>query len=132
MHVPVRQAPNGSVVDQEACTREVCQTPSLLKVDNIQTKYNDAAFTRYVTLMETESLVQPNRRLMFFEATEELPGHLQVPDLPEASAGYAYIYHGLWTNPRGHQVEVAVKEFKPLIPTDRQSDPAALEIRRAT
>ncbi|KIO17165.1 hypothetical protein M407DRAFT_33188 [Tulasnella calospora MUT 4182] len=61
--------------------------------------------------MDTESLVQPNRKLMFFETVEELLGQLQIPDRPEASAGYADIYHGVWINPQVQQVEVAIKEF---------------------
>ncbi|KAG9023716.1 hypothetical protein FS837_005656, partial [Tulasnella sp. UAMH 9824] len=80
--------------------------------------------------METESLVQPSRKWMFFETAEELQGHLQVPDLQEVSAGYADIYHGLWTNPQGQQVEVAIKELKALIPRDRHTDPEALIRRR--
>lgn len=67
---------------------------------------------------------------MFFETAEELQGHLQVPDRPEVSAGYADIYHGHWTSPQGQHIEVAVKELKTLIPRDRQTDPEALIKRR--
>ncbi|KAG8954936.1 hypothetical protein FRC04_010420 [Tulasnella sp. 424] len=73
--------------------------------------------------MDTELLVQPEQQI------EELAGDLQVPDLPIISAGYADIYHGVWTRPDGVQVEVAVKELKILIPRNRQSDPKALQRR---
>ncbi|KAG9041360.1 hypothetical protein FS837_012372, partial [Tulasnella sp. UAMH 9824] len=82
--------------------------------------------------MDTESLVQPTRRLMFFETAEELEGYLHVPELPEVSAGYADIYHGVWIGPQGQQVEVAIKELKTLIPKDRQTHPEALITRRDT
>ncbi|KAG9046249.1 hypothetical protein FS837_004775, partial [Tulasnella sp. UAMH 9824] len=82
--------------------------------------------------MDKESLVQPKRLLAFSEAAEELLGPLKVPDRPEITAGYAEIYHGVWTSPHGEQVEVAVKEFKTLIPRNRQSDMNELGKRTAT
>ncbi|KAG9032196.1 hypothetical protein FS837_002790, partial [Tulasnella sp. UAMH 9824] len=80
--------------------------------------------------MDTESFVQPNRRLMFFETAEELQGHLHVPDVAEVSAGYADIYHGVWISPQNQHVEVAIKELKNIIPRDRQANPEALIERR--
>ncbi|KAG9023476.1 hypothetical protein FS837_005784, partial [Tulasnella sp. UAMH 9824] len=82
--------------------------------------------------MDAESLVQPNRNLMFFETVEELAGDLQIPGHPEVTAGYADIYHGVWISPQGKQMEVAIKELKDLIPKDRQTDPGALIRRRDT
>ncbi|KAG8913675.1 hypothetical protein FRC01_004433, partial [Tulasnella sp. 417] len=78
---------------------------------------------------DTESLVQPNRRFTSLESAEELEGTLEVPDRPGISAGYADIYHGVWTSAQGERIEVAIKEFRALIPRDRRSDPEALRKR---
>ncbi|KAG9041017.1 hypothetical protein FS837_012818 [Tulasnella sp. UAMH 9824] len=82
--------------------------------------------------MDRESLVQPNRELMFFETDPELAGQLEVPERPEAYGGYADIYHGVWISPEDQRVEVAVKALKDLIPNDKQTDPAELIKRRDT
>lgn len=76
--------------------------------------------------------IQSHRVFTLSEATEELPGHLDVPNEPEISAGYADIYHGIWTTPQGERLEVAVKELKTLIPKDRQTDREALKKRTDT
>ncbi|KAG8920227.1 hypothetical protein FRC01_000865 [Tulasnella sp. 417] len=78
------------------------------------------------------SLVQPNRRFSSLEIAEELEGSLEAPDRPKISAGYADIYHGVWTSLQGERIEVAIKEFRALIPRDRQSDPEALRKRTET
>lgn len=77
-----------------------------------------------------ESLVQPNRKLMFFETANELEGSLEVPDRPEVSAGYADIYHGVWIDPQGNRVDVAIKELKDVGPKDPQTSPEALIMRQ--
>lgn len=82
--------------------------------------------------METDSTARQHREFTFLETAEELVGDLQVPDHPEVSAGYADIYHGIWTSARGEQVEVAIKELKTIIPKDRQTDTEALKMRRDT
>lgn len=79
---------------------------------------------------DTESFVQPNRRFTSLETATELEGQLVVPDRPKISAGYADIYHGVWTTVEGSRVEVAVKEIRTPIPRTRQTDPEAL--RRVT
>lgn len=79
--------------------------------------------------VDTESLVQPNRRFTPLDAAAELEGFLNVSSRPRISAGYADIYHGIWTSPQGERIEVAVKEFRALIPRDRQSDPGVLRRR---
>ncbi|KAG9026753.1 hypothetical protein FS837_004514 [Tulasnella sp. UAMH 9824] len=76
--------------------------------------------------MDTGSLVQPGREFALSEIAEELGGDLEVPAVPVMTAGYADIYHGVWITPQGERFEVAVKELKPLIPKDRQTDPAHL------
>lgn len=40
--------------------------------------------------------------------------------------GYADIYHGVWTNPQGVRLEVAVKELRPLVPSDQHTRPDEL------
>lgn len=92
----------------------------------------DQRVTTDPTVLNTECLVQPHREFNLSEIAEELAGDLAVPDVPEISAGYADIYHGVWTSPQGDQVEVAVKELKALIPKDRQSDREALRKRTDT
>lgn len=63
---------------------------------------------------------------------DELAGTLEFPNRPAITAGYADIYHGFWTSVQGERVEVAIKEFRALIPRDRQSDPEALRRRTET
>ncbi|KAG9033302.1 hypothetical protein FS837_002518, partial [Tulasnella sp. UAMH 9824] len=82
--------------------------------------------------MDTESLVQPNRYLKWFETANELPGDLQIPDHPEVSAGYADIYHGVWTNPQGDQIEVAIKRLRINIPRGKCDDVEALKKKTDT
>ncbi|KAG9046593.1 hypothetical protein FS837_004012, partial [Tulasnella sp. UAMH 9824] len=82
--------------------------------------------------LDTESLVQPHRRFSSLEMADELAGTLDSPDRPAITAGYADIYHGFWTSVQGERVEVAIKEFRALIPRDRQSDPDALRRRTET
>lgn len=86
----------------------------------------------HLELPTTNSLVQPNRQLELSEIAEELAGHLQVPDEPEVTAGYAHIYHGIWTSPQGERIEVAIKEFKALIPKNRQTDLELLQRKTET
>lgn len=84
------------------------------------------------TSLDTESLVQPHRRFSSLEMADELAGTLEFPNRPAITAGYADIYHGFWTSVQGERVEVAIKEFRALIPRDRQSDPEALRRRTET
>lgn len=83
-------------------------------------------------ILNTECLVQPHREFNLAEIAEELAGGLAAPDVPEISAGYADIYHGVWTSPQGEKTEVAIKELKALIPKDRRSDREALKKRTDT
>lgn len=80
--------------------------------------------------MDSGSLVHPGRHFTLLETSEELVGFLEVGGRPMMSGGYANIYHGLWTNPHGERVEVAVKELKAIIPKNQQTKPEEL-IRKA-
>lgn len=62
----------------------------------------------------------------------ELAGILEVPEVPEITTGYTDIYRGIWKTPQGEHLEVAIKEFKALIPRNRHSDPEALRRRADT
>lgn len=61
------------------------------------------------------------------EISEELAGFLEVPEHPEISQGYAEIYQGVWTNPQGEKVEVALKELKLISRMVRGSDQEAVQ-----
>ncbi|KAG8917276.1 hypothetical protein FRC01_002567, partial [Tulasnella sp. 417] len=66
------------------------------------------------------------------EILSELAGVLEVSRLPELTTGYADVYHGICTPPRRAPLEVAIKEFKALIPRSRQSDREALRRKAET
>lgn len=71
--------------------------------------------------MDPWSHVRPGNQFSVIEASEELAGVLEIDNCPKRSGGYADIYHGFWTNPRGERVEVAVKELRALIPRNQQT-----------
>ncbi|KAG9025147.1 hypothetical protein FS837_005065, partial [Tulasnella sp. UAMH 9824] len=79
--------------------------------------------------METESLVQPRRYFTALEIAGELAGVLEILGPPEITTGYADIYHGILKTPGGEHVDVAIKEFKAIIPRNRSSDMEALRRR---
>ncbi|KAG8917837.1 Ankyrin repeat and protein kinase domain-containing protein 1, partial [Tulasnella sp. 417] len=82
--------------------------------------------------MDTESFVQPRRYFTASEIAGELAGILEVLGPPEITTGYADIYHGILKTPEGEQVDVAIKEFKAIIPRNRSSDLEALRRRTDT
>lgn len=82
--------------------------------------------------METESLVQPRRYFTASEIAGELVGVLEVLGPPEITTGYADIYHGILKTPGGEHVDVAIKEFKAIIPRNRSTDLEALRRRTDT
>ncbi|KAG8950904.1 hypothetical protein FRC04_006968, partial [Tulasnella sp. 424] len=66
--------------------------------------------------MDTNCLIQSDSQSAVLETAEELAGTLEIPAHPVVSTGFADIYHGFWTSLQGIRVEVAVKQFRNLVP----------------
>ncbi|KAG8994575.1 hypothetical protein FRB90_000390 [Tulasnella sp. 427] len=78
---------------------------------------------------DSESLVQPGRKLADLDAVQELPGTLDVHKEPEVTSGFSNVFRGIWINLQGAPTEVAVKEFKKLAARSRQDDRSALDAK---
>ncbi|KAG8950905.1 hypothetical protein FRC04_006969 [Tulasnella sp. 424] len=89
-------------------------------------------FSPYGAEMDTNSLIQSDSQSAALEAAEELPGTLEIPADPVISTGFADIYHGFWTSLQGVRVEVAVKQFKNLVPRIRQTEQEELKKKKET
>lgn len=79
--------------------------------------------------MDTQSHLQPRKRLVFSQTTRELAGVLNVLKPRVIATSSTDIYHGVWESPHGERVHVAVKEFRALTRRNMQSDPQALRRR---
>lgn len=82
--------------------------------------------------MDTNSLIQSDSQSAALETAEELAGTLEIPADPVISTGFADIYHGFWTSLQGVRVEVAVKQFKNLVPRVRQTEQEELKKKKET
>lgn len=72
--------------------------------------------------------MQPGLRLS--DIAEELGGELTMSsDVPLLAGGYADVYQGIWTDPEGKKVEVAVKTLRASRPSSVTNDTAALKKR---